>query len=168
MSKNWQLCKWLTPPIHPDIGEGVSTDHKSSNRIDQFKIYSIVSDFDITHSSTHPYTGVSQQIKNIQKEIKLSQDLFNCYWLNMTHPFIQPLIGGGVSTNHKFSKRIELSQISRSGRIPYCWFILVVIVKLWFSVLLNLKSHIITHPRVTNDDAPSNLWKPLKCTVKWV
>ena len=41
-----------------------------------------------------------------------------------------------------------------------------VIVKLWFSVLSDLKSHIIIHPRGTNDDAPSNLWKPLKCTVK--
>ena len=27
-----------------------------------------------------------------------------------------------------------------------------VIVKLWFSVLSNLKSHIIIHPRGTNDD----------------
>ena len=37
-----------------------------------------------------------------------------------------------------------------------CWLVLVVIVKLWFSVFLNLKSHIITHPRVTNDWAPTN------------
>ena len=29
--------------------------------------------------------------------------------------------------------------------------------KIMFSVLLNLKSHIIIHPMVTNDDAPSNL-----------
>ena len=27
-------------------------------------------------------------------------------------------------------------------------------------------TYIITHPRVTNDDAPSNLWKLLKCTIK--
>ena len=32
-----------------------------------------------------------------------------------------------------------------------------VIVKLWFLVLSNLKSHIITHPGGINDDAPSNL-----------
>ena len=38
-----------------------------------------------------------------------------------------------------------------------CWLSSVVIVKLWFSVLLNLKSDIIIHPRVTNDDVPSNL-----------
>ena len=31
-----------------------------------------------------------------------------------------------------------------------------VIVKLWFSVLPNLKLHI-RHPRLANDDAPSNL-----------
>ena len=37
-----------------------------------------------------------------------------------------------------------------------CWLVLVLIVKLWFSVLLNLKSHIIAHPRVTNDWAPTN------------
>ena len=41
-----------------------------------------------------------------------------------------------------------------------------VIVKLWFLVLLKLRSHIITHPKVTNDGAPSKLWKPLKCTVE--
>ena len=26
-------CKWLSPPTHPPIGGGVSTNHKSSNRI---------------------------------------------------------------------------------------------------------------------------------------
>ena len=35
-----------------------------------------------------------------------------------------------------------------------CWLALVVIVKLWFSVLLNLKSHIITDPKVTNNHVP--------------
>ena len=41
-----------------------------------------------------------------------------------------------------------------------------VIVKLWFSVLSNLKSHIIIHPRRTNDDAPSNLLTPKRhCNV---
>ena len=40
------------------------------------------------------------------------------------------------------------------------------IVKLYFSVLSNLKLHIIIHPRSTNDYALSILWKPLKCTVK--
>ena len=39
------------------------------------------------------------------------------------------------------------------------------IVKLWFSVLLKFKSHIIIHPRGTNDGAPYNIQKPLKCTV---
>ena len=41
-------------------------------------------------------------------------------------------------------------------------------VALWIalSVLSNLKSYIVTHPRVTNDDIPSNFWKPIKCTVK--
>ena len=33
----------------------------------------------------------------------------------------------------------------------------IVIVKLWFSVLSNLKSHVIIYPNGTNDDAPSNL-----------
>ena len=47
-----------------------------------------------------------------------------------------------------------------------CWLILVVIVKLWFSVLLNLETLILNHPRVTNDVALSNLWMPIKCTVK--
>ena len=39
-----------------------------------------------------------------------------------------------------------------------CWLVLVVIVKLWFLVLLNLKSHIVTHPRVTNGNAHSNVF----------
>ena len=47
-----------------------------------------------------------------------------------------------------------------------CFFVWVVIVKWWFSVLSNLKSHTITYPRVTNNDAPSYLWKTLNCTVK--
>ena len=47
-------------------------------------------------------------------------------------------------------------EISRSERIPHAGS-LVVVVKLWFSVLLKLRSHIITHPRVTNDGASSNL-----------
>ena len=32
---------------------------------------------------------------------------------------------------------------------------IIVIVKLWFSVLLNLETHIVTHPRLTNDVARS-------------
>ena len=32
-----------------------------------------------------------------------------------------------------------------------------VIVKLWFSVLSCLKSHIVIHPKETNNDVPSNL-----------
>ena len=47
-----------------------------------------------------------------------------------------------------------------------CWLVLVVIVKLWFSVLSNLETLIVNHPRITNDVALSNLWMPLKCTVK--
>ena len=35
-----------------------------------------------------------------------------------------------------------------------CWLVLVVIVKLWFSVFL---LHIIIHPKVTNDDVPFKL-----------
>ena len=43
--------------------------------------------------------------------------------------------------------------------IHSCW-------KLWFSVFSNKKSHIITHPRVTNNDAPFNLYIPITYTVK--
>ena len=46
-----------------------------------------------------------------------------------------------------------------------CWLVLVVIVKLWFSVLLKFRSHIITLPRTTHDGVTSNLQKSLKCTV---
>ena len=45
---------------------------------------------------------------------------------------------------------------------------IVVIVKLWLSVNLNMKPHIITHPMVTNDKTSSILKKPLKHFVKMV
>ena len=45
---------------------------------------------------------------------------------------------------------------------------IVVIVKLWLSVHLNMKPHIITHPMVTNDKTSSILKKPLKHFVKMV
>ena len=44
---------------------------------------------------------------------------------------------------------------------------IVDIVKLWLSVHLNMKPHIITHPMVTNDKT-SILKKPLKHFVKMV
>ena len=44
---------------------------------------------------------------------------------------------------------------------------IVVIVKLWLSVHLNMKPHIITHPMVTNDKTSSILKKPLKHCQKW-
>ena len=43
----------------------------------------------------------------------------------------------------------------KEGKSSTYWLALIVIVKLWTLVLLNLKSHIITHPWVTNDDVPS-------------
>ena len=73
------------------MGEGMSTNHKSSNRIE-----------------------LSQ----------LGQDLYNCKSFDQI-PQIDPLthsttytpthlsIGGGMSTNHKSSNRIELSQLGQ-------------------------------------------------------
>ena len=48
------------------------------------------------------------------------------------------------------SKYQEVKEFHMLARID-------VIVKLWLSVLSNLKSYIIIHPRGTNDYAPSNL-----------
>ena len=58
-----------------------------------------------------------------------------------------------VTKLQKLQKKVEENKNKNST----CWLILVATVKLWFSVLLSLKSHIITHLRVTNDDAPYNL-----------
>ena len=40
--------------------------------------------------------------------------------------------------------------------------------KIMVSVLLKLRSHIITHQSITNDGGPSNLSRLLKYTVKWL
>ena len=72
--------------IHPPIGVGVSTNHKSSNRLnylDYIKIYLIFSNMTWPHPLTH--------------------------WT--TQPPTYPPMGGGVSTNHKSSNRIELSRL---------------------------------------------------------
>ena len=59
--------------------------------------------------------------------------------------------------SYSFRVRRSLNKISRSERIPHAGSILVVIVNLWFSVLLNLETHVIYHSKVTNDVALSNL-----------
>ena len=60
------------------MGEGVSTNHKSSNRIELSKLGQDLLNFlsfDLTppidppnHPSTHPWVGVSLQIINLQTE----------------------------------------------------------------------------------------------------
>ena len=48
-----------------------------------------------------------------------------------------------------------------------CWLVLVLLQNYGFqSFETSNDIHIIIYPRRTNDDAPFNLWKPLKCTVK--
>ena len=42
-----------------------------------------------------------------------------------------------------------------------CWLVLVVIVKLWFSVLSNLRSHIIIHLRQSNPKCQIPYYLPL-------
>ena len=72
--------------MQPPIGGGVSTNHKSSNRIklsqlgqDLFNFNDLTWSHPLTHPSAHP------------------------------HQTIQPPIGGGVSTDIKSSNRIEIS-----------------------------------------------------------
>ena len=61
-----------------------------------------------------------------------------------------------------FSKKLKYQAVKKFHMLVR----IGVIVKLWFSILSNLKSHIIIHPKRTNDDAPSNFWKLPKCPVK--
>ena len=86
-----KLVIWPDPThwsIHPPIGVGVSTNHKSSNRIELSQLGQDLLNFwwfDLTHQLTH--------------------------WT--THPPTHPPMGGCVSTNHKSSNRIGLSQLGQ-------------------------------------------------------
>ena len=88
-------------------------------------IYSIFNDLTwtdpLTHPSTQPPTypkvGLCPQIINLQTELNLDQmtiySIFNdLTWTDpLTHPPIHLSKGGSVSTNHKSSNRIQLSQL---------------------------------------------------------
>ena len=71
------------------------------------------------------------------------------------------LLYSGFSQIHNIDKYQGVKEFHMLARI-------VVIVKLWLSVHLNLKPHIITHPMVTNDKTCSILKKTLKHFVKMV
>ena len=107
MSKNDPpLTHILTHPIHPTtftthpIGEGVSANHKSSNRIElswsvqdlfDFYWYDMTPPIDPHINPNHP----------------------------PNHPYTHPIGGGGgVSANHKSSNRIELFSIR--SRLSSC------------------------------------------------
>ena len=48
----------------------------------------------------------------------------------------------------------------KSNKTCTCYIFMLahmVVCHLWFSVQLNMKSHAITHPRITSDEIPSNL-----------
>ena len=47
-----------------------------------------------------------------------------------------------------------------------CWLVLVVILKLWFSVLLKLRSHIITH-YINGRATPSIFWDYLRLSTTY-
>ena len=74
------------PPIHPPIGGGVFTNHKSSNRIQLSRWDDIYLFLIISHEPTH--------------------------WPPI-HPIIHYPKVGSVSTNHKSSNRIELSRLDK-------------------------------------------------------
>ena len=105
------------------MGGGMSTNHKSSNRIelsrlgqDLFNCYSfdLIPSIDpLTHPTTHTHPpmgrGVSINHKSLNRiELsQLGQDLFNCLSFDLTppiHPPNHPPIGGGVSTNQIFKE----------------------------------------------------------------
>ena len=72
------------------MGRGVSTNHKSSNRIELSKLHQIYSIF--SNDLTPPIDPLSHS------SIK---------------PPMHPPMGGGVSTNHKSSNRIGSSQLGQ-------------------------------------------------------
>ena len=71
------------------------------------------------------------------------------------HPFKvsikKQLMGRSFVHTGQFLKNIK------EWKNSTCWLVLVFIVKLWFSVLLNLETLIVNYPRITNDVALSNL-----------
>ena len=125
-------------------GWGVSTNHKSSNRIelprlgqDWLNFYS----FDLTPpidppihptTHTHPWVGVSPQIINLQTELNYLDSVNNFQifsdltWPHPsthppTHQIIHSPMGGEVSTDFKSSNRIEIS-----------WLVQVLLNFEWF------------------------------------
>ena len=93
------MIHWPTqPPTHPSMGGGVSTNHKSSNRI---------------------------QLSWLGQHLKIFSDLT---WPNpwTTHPLTHQTthlpIGGGVSTDFKSSNRIEISWFDQY-LLTFDWFL---------------------------------------------
>ena len=120
------------------MGGGVSTNDKSSNRIELSRLGQDLfncSSFDLTppidplthsltHPTTHPWVRVSLEIINLQTElnyfnkVKIYSIVSHLTWPHpLTHwptqPPTHPPMGGGVTTNHKSSKRIELSRLGQ-------------------------------------------------------
>ena len=79
----------INPPFHPTICGGVSTNHKSSNRIE--------------------LSWLGQDLSWLGQRFIRFSDLTWPQPLNQ--PPIHPPIGWSVYTNHKSSNRIELSQL---------------------------------------------------------
>ena len=137
------LTHWPThPPTHTPMGRGVSTNHKSSNNwiilirsrfIKFLVIWPDPTHWPLTHSTTHPWVGVSLQIINLQTELNYL-DWVNIYYifsdLTWPHPWTHPSTNppthktiyppmGGVSTES--SKRIELSWLVQL-LLNFYWF----------------------------------------------
>ena len=92
---NWPTDPPIHPPIHLSKGGSVSTNHKSSNRIELSRL----------------------------DQILLKFLWFHMFW--PTDPPIHPPIhlskGGSVSTNHKSSNRIKLSRLDQI-LLKFLWF----------------------------------------------
>ena len=124
---------WPTQPsTHPPMDGGVSTNHKSSNRIELSQLgqdlFDLIPPID---PPIHPWVGVSLQIIKLQTELNYLDwvnILKNFNALNLTppinpptHQIIHPPMGGGFSTDFKSSNRIELS-----------WLVQVLLNFYWF------------------------------------
>ena len=115
------------------------------------------------HSSLKEYSPYVNQLHSSYEKSLIF--LFSFIYLNKRYTNIIYALSGNcsyINTSFTSSNVLDIKEWKNST----CWLILVVIVKLWFSVLLKLRLHIITHPSITNDGGPPNLLKSLKYTVE--
>ena len=92
-------------------------------------------------------------MEEIFNEVKVNEykigSLWRSFYSSIVALLLSDLLNCLVLLHNEILERYKMKEFHMLAHIG-------ITVKLWFSVLSNLKSHII-HPKRTNDDVPSNL-----------